>query len=267
MRCPALCRAHDLRAAAAARGRRRLRHRRRRGPLRRGVTYRPGARFGPSRDPAGISTAAALQPRPRRRARSQRRRSSTPGTSPQPVRHRPRVSTQIARGRDRAHRRRAARGLPSAATTPSRCPLLRALHAAARPGRPGPLRRPPRHLGHLLRRPLHPRHARSGGPPRRGCSSRATRHTSASAGSLYDRADLLDDAELGFTIVHCRDLDRIGVDGVVERVLDRVGDAPVYVSIDIDVLDPAFAPGDRHPRGRRHDQPRAARRSCAGCAT
>ncbi|WP_181791977.1 agmatinase [Mycolicibacterium parafortuitum] len=66
-------------------------------------------------------------------------------------------------------------------------------------------------------------------------------------GSLYDAGDLLDDAELGFTAVHCRDIDRIGVDGVIERVLERVGDHPVYVSIDIDVLDPAFAPGTGTP--------------------
>ncbi len=66
-------------------------------------------------------------------------------------------------------------------------------------------------------------------------------------GSLYDRADLLDDAELGFTVVHCRDIDRIGVAGTIERILERVGDHPVYVSIDIDVLDPAFAPGTGTP--------------------
>lgn len=66
-------------------------------------------------------------------------------------------------------------------------------------------------------------------------------------GSLYDRADLLDDADLGFTVVHCRDIDRIGVDGTIERILERVGDHPVYVSIDIDVLDPAFAPGTGTP--------------------
>ncbi|WP_299565442.1 agmatinase [uncultured Mycolicibacterium sp.] len=66
-------------------------------------------------------------------------------------------------------------------------------------------------------------------------------------GSLYDRADLLNDEQLGFTVVHCRDVDRIGVDGVIDRILDRVGDHPVYVSIDIDVLDPAFAPGTGTP--------------------
>lgn len=66
-------------------------------------------------------------------------------------------------------------------------------------------------------------------------------------GSLYDRADLLDDESLGFTVVHCRDIDRIGVDGVVQRIRDRVGEHPVYVSVDIDVLDPAFAPGTGTP--------------------
>ena len=48
-------------------------------------------------------------------------------------------------------------------------------------------------------------------------------------------------------MVHCRDIERIGVDGVVDRVLERVGDHPVYVSIDIDVLDPAFAPATGTP--------------------
>lgn len=66
-------------------------------------------------------------------------------------------------------------------------------------------------------------------------------------GSLYNRSDLLDDESLGFTVVHCRDIDRIGVDGIVERILARVGDRPVYVSIDIDVLDPAHAPGTGTP--------------------
>ena len=34
---------------------------------------------------------------------------------------------------------------------------------------------------------------------------------------------------------------------MVERVLARTGDAPVYVSVDIDVLDPAHAPGTGTP--------------------
>jgi len=38
-----------------------------------------------------------------------------------------------------------------------------------------------------------------------------------------------------------------GVAEVVRRLLTRVGDAPVYVSVDIDVLDPAHAPGTGTP--------------------
>jgi agmatinase len=66
-------------------------------------------------------------------------------------------------------------------------------------------------------------------------------------GSLYDPRDLEDDARFGFTIVHCEEMDLIGPRGVAERVRARVQDAPVYLSIDIDVLDPAFAPGTGTP--------------------
>ncbi|MBC8093344.1 MAG: arginase family protein, partial [Pseudonocardia sp.] len=66
-------------------------------------------------------------------------------------------------------------------------------------------------------------------------------------GPLYGPADLTDDAALGFTAVPCTELDAIGVGGVVERIQARVGQRPVYVSVDIDVLDPAFAPGTGTP--------------------
>jgi agmatinase len=66
-------------------------------------------------------------------------------------------------------------------------------------------------------------------------------------GSLYDRGDLERDAELGFEAIHVDDLDDLGVAGVVARIRDRVGTAPVYLSIDIDVLDPAHAPGTGTP--------------------
>src|ERR671934_83040 len=39
----------------------------------------------------------------------------------------------------------------------------------------------------------------------------------------------------------------VGARAVAGRIHDRVADAPVYVSIDIDVLDPAFAPGTGTP--------------------
>ena len=44
------------------------------------------------------------------------------------------------------------------------------------------------------------------------------------------------------------DLERDGIDGVVERIRERVGDEPLYLSIDIDVLDPAHAPGTGTPK-------------------
>jgi agmatinase len=39
----------------------------------------------------------------------------------------------------------------------------------------------------------------------------------------------------------------LGVDGVLDRIHDRVADYPLYVSVDIDVLDPGFAPGTGTP--------------------
>jgi agmatinase len=66
-------------------------------------------------------------------------------------------------------------------------------------------------------------------------------------GPLYSTQDLVEDGELGFQVVHSRDVDDLGIRGVIERVLARVEDRPVYVSVDIDVLDPAFAPGTGTP--------------------
>ncbi len=66
-------------------------------------------------------------------------------------------------------------------------------------------------------------------------------------GPLYAATDLTDDAGLGFTVVHSVEMDDLGARGVIERIRDRVGDRPVYVSVDIDVLDPAHAPGTGTP--------------------
>ena len=66
-------------------------------------------------------------------------------------------------------------------------------------------------------------------------------------GPLYSREDLIQDEELGFKVVHCDELQSHGVEHVVKRIRDRVGDNPLYLSIDIDVLDPAHAPGTGTP--------------------
>jgi agmatinase len=66
-------------------------------------------------------------------------------------------------------------------------------------------------------------------------------------GPIYDQMDLSEDAQMGFRIIRAGDLDVIGVETAVDIVRRRVGDLPVYLSIDIDVLDPAFAPGTGTP--------------------
>ena len=66
-------------------------------------------------------------------------------------------------------------------------------------------------------------------------------------GSLYGKKDLVADKSLGFATVSTNDVATRGVDEGVDRVRDRVGARPVYVSIDIDVLDPAHAPGTGTP--------------------
>ncbi|TDD96829.1 agmatinase [Actinomadura rubrisoli] len=66
-------------------------------------------------------------------------------------------------------------------------------------------------------------------------------------GPLYSRLDLDESEKLGFTAVHARDFARQPLDDIIGRVRARLGDRPVYVSVDIDVLDPAHAPGTGTP--------------------
>lgn len=66
-------------------------------------------------------------------------------------------------------------------------------------------------------------------------------------GSLYAPEDLVDDAGLGFTIVHCAEFETRGVGDVVAQLRDAIGDRPLYVSIDVDVMDPAHAPATGTP--------------------
>ncbi|KAF7552209.1 hypothetical protein G7Z17_g4472 [Cylindrodendrum hubeiense] len=57
---------------------------------------------------------------------------------------------------------------------------------------------------------------------------------------LFDKnEDLRHDAECGFQCIMATDVDTIGINAIVERIVERVGNNPVYVTIDIDVLDPA----------------------------
>ena len=67
-------------------------------------------------------------------------------------------------------------------------------------------------------------------------------------GTVNTVTDKADDARLGFATVFCHETDALGgVPGIVERIRARVGEGPLYISIDIDVVDPAFAPGTGTP--------------------
>jgi agmatinase len=66
-------------------------------------------------------------------------------------------------------------------------------------------------------------------------------------GSLYGPDDLGSARELGFTVLSCDELRELGPAGYGDLVRARTAAHPVFLSFDIDVLDPAFAPGTGTP--------------------
>ena len=66
-------------------------------------------------------------------------------------------------------------------------------------------------------------------------------------GPLYGPGDLQDARDMGFDVLTGPDMHALGPDVWAARVRDRVGDAPAYLSFDIDFLDPAYAPGTGTP--------------------
>ncbi len=66
-------------------------------------------------------------------------------------------------------------------------------------------------------------------------------------GSLYGAQDIEVARELGFTVLTTDELRELGPLRFGELVLERTGGRPVFMSFDIDFLDPAFAPGTGTP--------------------
>jgi agmatinase len=66
-------------------------------------------------------------------------------------------------------------------------------------------------------------------------------------GSLAAASDVDLPAQLGLDAIPYEELAALGPGGFSVRVRDRVGDAPVFLSFDIDFVDPAFAPGTGTP--------------------
>ena len=66
-------------------------------------------------------------------------------------------------------------------------------------------------------------------------------------GSIYDRGDWDEAREMGFDLVPTDEVRELGIPSVIDRIRGRTGDAKVYVSFDVDFVDPAYAPGTGTP--------------------
>jgi len=213
-------------------------------PFDTGVSYRPGARFGPGHiressrllrpyNPAvGVSPFAALQVVD----------AGDLGVSPFDIAE---AIATIERGA-RALLERVPRLLTLGGDHTIALPLLRAIHAAH-----GPVAVV--HFdAHLDTWDTYFGAPYTHGTPFRRAFEESLLDPSGCLhvgirGPLYDADDLVRDAEAGFQLVQATELEHLGTRGVIERIAARVGDRPVYVSVDIDVLDPAFAPGTGTP--------------------
>jgi agmatinase len=213
-------------------------------PFDSGVSYRPGARFGPSHirasskllrpfhPPLGVSPFATLQ------VADAGDIAVNPFSLDEAI-------TGIERGAD-ALKERADRAITLGGDHTIALPLLRSLHR-----KHGPISvlhfdahldtwntyfGAPYTHGTPFRRA-----SEEGLLDPEGCLHMGIR------GPLYDAADLTDDKALGFAIIRADDYETDGLPAAVERMRARLGDRPVYVSIDIDVLDPSMAPGTGTP--------------------
>ena len=53
--------------------------------------------------------------------------------------------------------------------------------------------------------------------------------------------------ESGMTVIHAEEFAEMGVAAVARKCRDIIGSGPVYISLDVDGIDPAFAPGTGTP--------------------
>src|SRR4051812_34692377 len=66
-------------------------------------------------------------------------------------------------------------------------------------------------------------------------------------GSIYGPDDIRVSEKLGFTVIASEELRSLGPDAYARLVKSHVGERPVFLSFDVDFLDPAFAPGTGTP--------------------
>jgi len=83
---------------------------------------------------------------------------------------------------------------------------------------------------------------------REGCINKGASVHGGLRTKLFSPKDYeIDESIVGFTRIEAHEIDDIGVAGIVKKTLDVVGQNPVYLSIDIDVLDPSIAPATGTP--------------------
>jgi agmatinase len=66
-------------------------------------------------------------------------------------------------------------------------------------------------------------------------------------GSIYDKGDWDDARAMGFELVPTDEVRELGIPSVIDRISGRTEGAKVYVSFDVDFVDPAYAPGTGTP--------------------
>jgi len=66
-------------------------------------------------------------------------------------------------------------------------------------------------------------------------------------GSIFSKDDLTFAKSLGFELVTTDEGRKMGISSLIQKICDRVGNAKVFVTFDIDFVDPAYAPGTGTP--------------------
>ncbi len=66
-------------------------------------------------------------------------------------------------------------------------------------------------------------------------------------GSVYSKDDYAQSKSYGFELITMAEIRDTGISEVIERIRKRVGNTKVFVTFDIDAVDPAFAPGTGTP--------------------
>jgi len=59
--------------------------------------------------------------------------------------------------------------------------------------------------------------------------------------------DVVHDETVGFQVISTDDIDDYGINLIIRKIRERIGTSPVYLSLDIDVIDPGLAPATGTP--------------------